>query len=208
MVTGMRSRVPALLGKTTASSCSSALGGLGGACGGGWLGRLSRELLGGAGAQTEESAWQASGGREGQGVSPACWNFSPGSFHLNAPLPTKAQPSQAKVFPSLSREGPYQLIFKMPTSCPSPSSCSSSKASRGPGGGHPGRRWGLHPSFGQTESFPLHGPWRRYSGGRRGGGVSLSLSKRERSQAFLYDVEDGFVFNLQKSLLAVLEKEY
>lgn len=63
--------------------------------------------------------------------------------------------------------------------------------------------------LGRLRIFPSTAPGGGIrGGGGRGGDVSLSLSKRERSQAFLYDVEDGFVFNLQKSLLAVLEKEY
>lgn len=77
MVTGMRSRVPALLGKTTPSSCSSALGGLGGACGGGWLGRLSQELLGGGGGTDRKIRLAGLWGQGGPRRVPCLLEFQP-----------------------------------------------------------------------------------------------------------------------------------
>lgn len=97
MVTGMRSRVPALLGKTTPSSCSSALGGLGG---GMW-----RRL---AGPSEPGAAWGGGGtdrrirlaGLWGQGGPrrvPCLLEFQPWQLSPKCPPPNQspAQPSKS-----------------------------------------------------------------------------------------------------------------
>lgn len=120
-----------------------------------WRRRAQKSEPGGRGVDRKNPTGRALGaeGRGGEGVSPACWNFSPGnSGYILLPPRTKNKAPHKNISALQCREGQYQLPCKTWLRRGAPSTRQESPRSPGPTWGSP-----FHSALGREKEI---GPFR------------------------------------------------